>query len=65
MKFNMKNYFKMKKLFILFAAALAVASCAKEPKFVITGTIDGARGWHGTSPETHPRRIFCNRLRCP
>ncbi len=39
----MKNYLKMKKLFILFAAALLVASCAKEPKFVITGTVDGAQ----------------------
>ena len=33
----------MKKLFILFAAALLVASCAKEPKFVISGTVDGAQ----------------------
>ncbi|MCU0379318.1 MAG: DUF4369 domain-containing protein [Bacteroidales bacterium] len=33
----------MKKLFILFAAALLVASCAQEPKFVINGTINGAQ----------------------
>jgi peroxiredoxin len=32
----------MKKLFILFAVLALAVSCAKEPKFVVTGTIDGA-----------------------
>ena len=32
----------MKKLFILFAVCALTVSCAKEPKFVVTGTIDGA-----------------------
>ena len=32
----------MKKLFILFAVVALAVSCAKEPKFVVTGTIDGA-----------------------
>jgi len=32
----------MKKLFILFAVLVIAVSCAKEPKFVLTGTIDGA-----------------------
>lgn len=31
----------MKKLFILFALSALVVSCAREPKFVITGTLDG------------------------
>jgi peroxiredoxin len=32
----------MKKLFILFALCVIAVSCAKEPKFVVTGTITGA-----------------------
>lgn len=31
----------MKKIFIFFTVALLAASCAKEPKFVISGTISG------------------------
>jgi peroxiredoxin len=32
----------MKKLFILFAVCVIAVSCAKEPKFIVTGTITGA-----------------------
>ncbi len=32
----------MKKLFYLFVVALTVASCSSEPKYTVTGTLDGA-----------------------
>ncbi|NLE34834.1 MAG: hypothetical protein GX622_07010, partial [Bacteroidales bacterium] len=32
----------MKKTIILLLAAVVAVSCAREPKFKITGTIDGA-----------------------
>ncbi|TFH48075.1 MAG: DUF4369 domain-containing protein, partial [Bacteroidia bacterium] len=38
----MTKSFKMKRLFYLMVLAAIVTACSNEPKFIVTGTIDGA-----------------------